>query len=102
VKESYYKIGQVAALTGVSPARIRLWEASYNLFSSRRTQGGFRLYSDQDIKKICSLKQKLELGWTLQAAAEQLKNDNENQIIETPIVSDGQAVQNEVESSSRT
>ncbi len=59
-----YKIGKIAELTGLTLRTIRYYEEE-GLLSAKRTDGGQRYYSDQDIvylKRIIELK---ELGFTL-------------------------------------
>jgi transcriptional regulator with XRE-family HTH domain len=46
-----YSIGEVFHLTGASPAVVRLWERD-GLLRPRRTPGGHRVYSDDDIKRV--------------------------------------------------
>lgn len=59
-----YKIGQIAKLSGLSHRTIRYYE-ELGLLVSRRTTGGQRTYSDQDLvylKRIIELK---GLGFSL-------------------------------------
>jgi DNA-binding transcriptional MerR regulator/mannose-6-phosphate isomerase-like protein (cupin superfamily) len=47
----YHSIGDAAALTGVSRSLLRLWERE-GLISPRRTAGGHRLYSSDDVARL--------------------------------------------------
>lgn len=49
--QTYLKIGEVAALVGVSPSVIRVWE-KIGLARSRRTDSQYRLYGPEDIKLL--------------------------------------------------
>ncbi|MDP9353760.1 MAG: MerR family transcriptional regulator, partial [Chloroflexota bacterium] len=44
-------IGEAARLTGVSRGMLRLWEREH-LISPKRTQGGHRLYSGDDLRRL--------------------------------------------------
>jgi DNA-binding transcriptional MerR regulator/quercetin dioxygenase-like cupin family protein len=46
-----HQISQVAEMVGVSTATLRLWE-SFGLVKSRRTSGGYRVYSSEDLKQL--------------------------------------------------
>jgi DNA-binding transcriptional MerR regulator/quercetin dioxygenase-like cupin family protein len=47
----FYPIGEVARLTGVSPALLRLWERE-GLISPQRTRGGHRCYTAEDVARL--------------------------------------------------
>ncbi len=46
-----HPIGEAARLTGVSRGMLRLWEREH-LISPKRTQGGHRLYSGDDLRRL--------------------------------------------------
>ena len=48
---SFKKIGEVAELLGTTPRALRFYEEE-GLVSARRTPGGTRLYSDEDIARF--------------------------------------------------
>jgi len=58
----YLRIGELARRVGVSPASLRAWERRYGLLEPRRTEGGFRLYSDADVERIRAMLAHLERG----------------------------------------
>jgi DNA-binding transcriptional MerR regulator len=47
-KTNYYLIGEVAKAARVSPQTLRIWERQ-GLLAPRRSKGGQRLYTDQDL-----------------------------------------------------
>lgn len=51
-----YHIGAVAKLTGVSTHTIRVWERRYGAVSPRRSPGGTREYTEDDVDKLTLLK----------------------------------------------
>lgn len=50
--EARYQIGEVAERTGVTQRTLRFYEERGILQPSQRMEGGFRLYSDQDVERI--------------------------------------------------
>ena len=46
---TYYLIGEVAEAAGVSPQTLRVWERQ-GLLAPKRSDGGQRLYSDEDLR----------------------------------------------------
>jgi DNA-binding transcriptional MerR regulator len=57
-----YRIGTVSRLTGLSADVVRVWERRYKAITPQRSDGGSRLYSDQDIARLRKLRQAVELG----------------------------------------
>jgi methanogenic corrinoid protein MtbC1 len=52
----------VSRRTGLSPHVIRAWENRYGAVSPERTPGNHRLYSDDDIQRLLTLKRATETG----------------------------------------
>ena len=52
-------IRDVVRLTGVNPVTLRAWERRYGLIQPLRTEGGHRLYSQQDVATIRDI-----MSWT--------------------------------------
>lgn len=63
-----YSINAVASATGVPATALRYWEKTYGLISPKRTEGGHRLYSQDDVERIKWLKHKIDVEG-LQAGA---------------------------------
>ena len=59
------QIGEVAARTGLSLRSLRHWEDMGLLRPSLRSDGGFRLYTEDDIEKILVIRRMKPLGFTL-------------------------------------
>ncbi len=55
-----YSIHAVAQVTGVPQTTLRHWEKAYGLVVPSRTQGGHRLYSEDDVRRITWLKRKID------------------------------------------
>jgi len=65
-----YKIGAIAALTGLSTHTIRAWERRYGLELADRTEGGTRLYSDQSLERLKAIKRLLDKGESISVLSE--------------------------------
>ncbi|WP_077954113.1 MerR family transcriptional regulator, partial [Salmonella enterica] len=50
-----YSIGEFARLCGINAATLRAWQRRYGLLKPQRTDGGHRLYSDDDIRQALSI-----------------------------------------------
>jgi DNA-binding transcriptional MerR regulator/methylmalonyl-CoA mutase cobalamin-binding subunit len=46
------RIGELSRRTGVTPELLRAWEQRYGLLKPARSDGGFRLYSEQDERRV--------------------------------------------------
>ncbi|WP_411954274.1 MerR family transcriptional regulator [Alkalibacillus sp. S2W] len=55
-----YSIKKVAELTGIPTVTIRAWENRYHIVSPSRSEGGHRIYSDEDVQLLKWLKYKTE------------------------------------------
>lgn len=62
---AFMHIGEVAARTGLSLRSLRHWEEVGLLRPSGRTDGGFRLYTEDDVDKILIIRRMKPLGFTL-------------------------------------
>lgn len=58
-------IGEVATRTELSLRSLRHWEEVGLLQPSGRTEGGFRLYTEQDVEKILVIRRMRPLGYSL-------------------------------------
>lgn len=55
-------IREVVRLTGVNPVTLRAWERRYGLIQPLRTEGGHRLYSQEDVEAVRSIMSWAERG----------------------------------------
>jgi len=65
-----FRIGQLASRTGVDPERLRKWEARYALLQPTRSQGGFRVYSLEDERRVRLMQRHLARGYAASEAAQ--------------------------------
>ena len=64
------QIGEVAERVGLSLRTVRYYEEVGLLSPTGRTQGGFRLYSDEDVERLRVLKGMKPLGLSLEEVRE--------------------------------
>lgn len=57
-----YRIKTVAALTGINPTTLRAWERRYDVVVPRRTDSGYRVYSESDIAMLSQIKTLVDNG----------------------------------------
>ncbi len=59
--EAYLQIGEVAERTGVTQRTLRFYEEKGLLKTPTRMDGGFRLYSEQDVKRVKQIRRLQDL-----------------------------------------
>jgi DNA-binding transcriptional MerR regulator len=65
-QQAYLQIGEVAERTGVTQRTLRFYEEKGLLKPPSRLEGGFRLYSEDDVKRVEQIKRlQTLLGFTL-------------------------------------
>jgi len=73
VRKLIVGIGEVAEITGVPQRQIRYWEEKGFIFSVEGEEGSTRRYDFLNIKKIMLIKELLDDGFTLAAAAKKVE-----------------------------
>ena len=63
--DGMYQIGGVASRVGLSLRTVRYYEEVGLVVPSGRTEGGFRLYTDDDIQRLALVKQLKPLDFSL-------------------------------------
>ena len=64
-----HPIRVVARRTGLNPAVLRAWEKRYGVVEPSRTEGGQRLYSDEDVLRLSLLHRAVEEGRSISQVA---------------------------------
>jgi DNA-binding transcriptional MerR regulator len=59
--EAYLQIGEVAERTGVTQRTLRFYEEKGLLRPPSRMEGGFRLYSEDDVKRVDKIRKMQDL-----------------------------------------
>ncbi len=57
-----YSITATSEMTGIPVSTLRYWEKSYGLVKPVRTDGGHRLYSQEDVERLHWLKARIDEG----------------------------------------
>ncbi len=65
MERTEFQIGQLAKRAGVSIDSLRYYERLKLLPRARRTSGGFRLFTSDDIERVRFIKEAQELGFSL-------------------------------------
>jgi MerR family transcriptional regulator, light-induced transcriptional regulator len=65
----HLRIGELSRRTGTSVDLLRAWEKRYGLLEPDRSDGGFRLYSDEDIGRVHAMQAHLADGLAAAEAA---------------------------------
>jgi DNA-binding transcriptional MerR regulator len=82
VTAGWVRIGELSRRVGVSDHVLRAWERRYGLLSPVRTESGYRLYSEDDERRIMRMRALLAKGLSAAAAARAAR-------AEVPTVADG-------------
>lgn len=67
-----YRIGQLAKLASVTPDTVRFYEKQGLMDHEERTEGGYRLYTKQDLQRLRFIRYAKQIGFTLEAIVELL------------------------------
>ena len=82
-----FNIKAVEQATGVLASTLRAWERRYHILAPKRTESGYRLYSERDIAIVRWLKGQLDQGMTISHAATLLESRlNEGAPPVTPVI----------------
>ena len=65
----HLRIGELSRRTGTSVDLLRAWEKRYGLLEPDRSEGGFRLYSDEDVGRVRTMQGHLAAGLAAKEAA---------------------------------
>lgn len=77
IEKKYYKIREVAELTGMAPSALRYWETRFSIIKPKRNEKGSRFYTPDDIEKIRMVQYLVkERGLKIEAAQEQIKHNH--------------------------
>jgi MerR family transcriptional regulator, light-induced transcriptional regulator len=67
-----FRIGELSYRVGVSPDVLRAWEKRYGLLRPRRTEGGYRLYTERDERRVRLMQHHLYGGLSAAEAAQEV------------------------------
>jgi DNA-binding transcriptional MerR regulator len=90
-----HPIRVVSRRTGLTPAVLRAWERRYDVVHPSRSEGGQRLYSDLDVRRLALIAQALEAGRSIRHVAplslEELERLVDEDAVSRPAVVAGRA-----------
>ena len=70
----FFKIGEVAELTGTKPHVLRYWESEFRMLRPAKGDSGQRIYRRKDVELVMSIRQLLyEENFTIAGAKKQLQ-----------------------------
>ena len=99
-KKLYHTIGQVSEFTDLPQSVLRYWETVFPRFTPQKSPGGNRLYTDDDVKLIQTIKNLLyEKKFTIQGANAQLEKlfvDNREISVESMKTEDNPQVSSKI------
>ena len=65
-EKSFFKIGEVSALTKLPASVLRFWESEFSFLRPRKSQGRHRVYDRQTIETVLEIKRMLyDEGYTI-------------------------------------
>ena len=79
-KTDLHPIGVAIRRTGLTPDLIRVWERRYGAVAPRRSEGGHRLYSETEIRRLALLRDATRLGHPIRRLAD-VGNDELEELI---------------------
>ena len=87
--QSNYRIGAVSRLTGIPPDTLRVWERRYELVAPMRSEGGGRLYSQEDVTRLSVIKRLVDSGHAIGTIAELSLDQLHERLAETRLTDRG-------------
>lgn len=75
-----YNMKAVSTIVGILPGTIRAWERRYQMIAPIRNDAGHRLYSDNHVRKLKWLVQKVNDGFTISQAVSLLEQETKDVI----------------------
>ncbi len=79
-----YTVKQVAALTGVAEATLRVWERRYGVVVPARSPSGYRLYAAADVARLRQMAALVEGGVPASHAAGSVLAESPSPVAEGP------------------
>ena len=67
-----YTVSRTGQLTGIPAATLRKWEQRYGVVEPARSDGNYRLYDDDAVRRLCAMRDLVDAGWSARDAARQV------------------------------
>ncbi len=79
LKKLYYSISEVSRLTNLEQYTLRYWESEFKQLNPAKNRAGNRIYTNQDIELILTIKHLLkDKKYTFEGARKVLETEKEN------------------------
>lgn len=75
-QQGKYNMKAVSTMVGILPGTLRAWERRYQMIAPVRNDAGHRLYSDNHVRKLKWLAQKVNDGFTISQAISLLEQEH--------------------------
>ena len=63
-------------MVGIQPGTLRAWERRYQILNPVRNESGHRLYTEEDLRKLKWLTEKVSGGFTISQAVSLLETES--------------------------
>ena len=85
-EKTFYRIGEVSAITKLPPSVLRFWESEFSFLRPRKSQGRHRVYDRQTIETVLEIKRMLyEEGYTIMGLKRYWRRRRAGQPSEFPV-----------------
>ena len=85
LEKRYYRIGEVARITGVKPYVLRYWESEFRWMSPTKSRSKQRLYRARDVEVIELIKRLLYAErFTIEGAKKKLREIGVDRALDAP------------------
>ena len=76
-----HSVSSAARLCGVSPSTLRAWERRYGVVEPIRTEGGYRVYDDEALRRLTRMSSLIASGWSPRHAAAYVMNEDGDAVL---------------------
>ena len=84
-EKSFFKIGEVSAITKLPASVLRFWESEFSFLRPRKSQGRHRVYDRQTIETVLEIKRMLyEEGYTIMGLKRYWRRRSKSQLAGVP------------------
>ncbi|MDR1091513.1 MAG: MerR family transcriptional regulator, partial [Prevotella sp.] len=94
----YYSVKEVAAHFNVNESLLRFWEGEFDIINPRKTEGGTRQYTKDDIENIAVVHHLVrEKGLTLEGARQTLRQKRDEETRKIQVINRLEQIKKELE-----
>lgn len=94
----YYSVKEVAAHFNVNESLLRFWESEFDIINPRKTEGGTRQYTKDDIENIAVVYHLVkEKGLTLEGARQTLKQKRDEETRKIQVINRLEQIKKDLE-----